>query len=280
MKLRREQKQTEERRSKHEIYKLLQLLPNMKKLVVLLAVILISLQLASAISFINIYVDETGETLFLGETDTTFLELPSGIELSNGEIRGTTSELTNKQGELWSISYSLENSEIDLIFPKGTTIKSISDGEISVSEEGIISVYFTDNIEVSYTIEKIQEPLIPSKNIPVIVILVVIMLILIVYIINYAKREKPETKEKVKTSKPKPKKKEIDKLSLIKKVLSEREKLIVNKLKSTGKIKSSYLRKMCDIPKASFSRHIQELEKKGLIKRTGEGKNKFVELVK
>ena len=252
----------------------------MKKLVILLATILISLQLASAVSFINVYIDESGETLFLGDTDATFLELPSGIELSSGEIRGTTSELTNKQGAIWGISYSLENSEIDLIFPKGTTIKSISDGEISVSEEGIISVYFTDNIEISYTIEKISEPLIPSKNIPLIIILVLIMLILIVYIINYAKREHPETKEELKPSKSKTKKKEIDKLSLIKKVLSEREKLIVNKLKSTGKIKSSYLRKMCEIPKASFSRHIQELEKKGLIKRTGEGKNKFVELAR
>ena len=69
-------------------------------------------------------------------------------------------------------------------------------------------------------------------------------------------------------------------MEIIKQVLSDREKLILDKLKETGKIKSSYLRKMVDIPKASFSRHIQELEKKGLVKRIGEGKNKIVELVK
>ena len=40
----------------------------------------------------------------------------------------------------------------------------------------------------------------------------------------------------------------------------------------------SHLRKLTYIPKASFSRHIQELEKKGLINRSGEGKNKFVEI--
>ena len=251
----------------------------MKKVLVLFAIILLQLYLASAISFINVYIDESGEAEFLGETDETTLDLLSGLHLSNGEIRGTTSEMTNKQGELWSISYSLENSEIDLIFPKGTTIKSVENGEIYVSNDGIISVYFIDNVKVDYTIEKIQEPIVPSKNIPLIIILAGVLVLLIFYIINYSKRENSETKEELKTSKPKTKKKEIDKLSLIKKVLSEREKLIVNKLKSTGKIKSSYLRKMCDIPKASFSRHIQELEKKGLIKRTGEGKNKFVELV-
>jgi uncharacterized membrane protein len=252
----------------------------MKKLVILFAIILLQLHLASAISFINVYIDESGEAEFLGETDETTLDLLSGLYLSNGEIRGTTSEMTNKQGELWSISYSLENSEIDLIFPKGTTIKSVENGEIYVSSEGIISVYFIDHIELTYTIEKTPEPLTAPKNLLLIIVLAIILILLIFYVINYSNRDHPEPKEEQKTSKPKPKKKEIDKLSLIKKVLSEREKLIVNKLKSTGKIKSSYLRKMCDIPKASFSRHIQELEKKGLIKRTGEGKNKFVELIK
>lgn len=42
----------------------------------------------------------------------------------------------------------------------------------------------------------------------------------------------------------------------------------------------SYLRKYCNIPKASFSRHINELENKKLIKKSGLGKNKFIELKK
>ena len=56
--------------------------------------------------------------------------------------------------------------------------------------------------------------------------------------------------------------------------------MILNKLKETGRIKGSYLRSMCDIPKPSFYRHILELEKKGLVKRSGDGRNKFIELVK
>ena len=72
----------------------------------------------------------------------------------------------------------------------------------------------------------------------------------------------------------------FNKEKVIQNVLNEREKLILNKLRETGKIKSSYLRRKTNIPKASFSRHIRELEKKGLVKFSGEGRNKFVELIK
>jgi uncharacterized membrane protein len=51
-------------------------------------------------------------------------------------------------------------------------------------------------------------------------------------------------------------------------------------LRETGKIKSSFLRKATQIPKASFSRHIHELEKKKLVRLSGDGKNKFVELTR
>jgi uncharacterized membrane protein len=51
------------------------------------------------------------------------------------------------------------------------------------------------------------------------------------------------------------------------------------KLRETGKTKMSYLRKACDMPKASFSRHVHELEKKKLVVLSGDGKNKFIELV-
>ncbi len=172
----------------------------MKKFVIIFAIILLQLHLASAISFINVYIDESGEAEFLGETEATELDLLSGISLSNGEIRGTTSEMTNKQGELWSISYSLENSEIDLIFPKGTTIKSVENGEIYVSNEGIISVYFIDNIEITYTIEKTPEPITAPKNLLLIIVLAVILILLIFYVINYSNRDKPEPKEEVKIS--------------------------------------------------------------------------------
>jgi len=90
-------------------------------------------------------------------------------------------------------------------------------------------------------------------------ILLIILTILIIYYIKKRKR------------------KNIQKQKLLSQILQEKEKLILNTLKKTGKIKSSYLRKQTQLPKATFSRHIQELEKKELIKRSGLGRNKFIE---
>ena len=229
----------------------------------------------SATSFINIYVDESGGALFLGETDDEIQDqLPSSIELKDGEITGFTYSLTSKQGDIWEFSYTLPDSEINLILPKGVIIKELNNGEISIDGESI-SIYFLNNIKIKYTIVKTQEqPAKSSFNIPLIILLIAILLILIAFFINYSKRERKE-----KSKKREKKIKKSDKLEIIKQVLSDREKLILEKLEETGKIKSSQLRKLCDIPKASFSRHVQELEKKRIIKRTGEGKNKFVELV-
>ena len=94
----------------------------------------------------------------------------------------------------------------------------------------------------------------------------------------YYYRKKLVTLIKPKIIYKKPKKK--DHIDMIKHILNEREKLILDKLKFTGKVKMSHLRKLCEIPKASFSRHVQELEKKKLLTRSGEGKNKFVQLAK
>lgn len=238
-------------------------------------VILIA-QAVSAFTFINIFVDETGEAIFLGETDEV-ISLPAGIEVIDGEIEGFTSAITNKQGEIWSIDYELPGAELTLILPRGTIIKNLGVGEVSLSGERI-SVYFQDAIEITYIVEKSTIPEATEVNIPLLMVLIAILLILIVYLINYTNREKREEK-KEKQIPPKPKKR-IRNLDIIKQVLSDREKLILEKLEKTGKVKSSYLRKLTEIPKASFSRHIQELEKKKLIKRTGEGRNKFIMIIR
>jgi len=67
-------------------------------------------------------------------------------------------------------------------------------------------------------------------------------------------------------------------IEIIKKTLSERENLIIDKLKEVKEIKQSRLSKLTEIPKASLFRHLIQLEKKGIIKRTGEGKNKIISL--
>lgn len=219
----------------------------------------------SAQTFINIYVDEKGEALFLGETDQQ-IELPEGVEIENKEIIGKTQSLTSKQGKLWTFSYSLEDAEINVILPKGAVIKELDEGEIGI-EDNQISIYVQDSILVSYIIEEQKD----SFNLAILITSLVILTLIIVLYIYFKSKKKIKRPEK-------PKLKKSDKLEIVKDILNEREKIIIEKLKEKKQIKSSILRKLCEIPKASFSRHVQELEKKGLIKRTGEGKNKIISL--
>ena len=236
----------------------------MEKIILTLFLVVLLTNLASAFTFINIYVDETGKSLFLGETNESLTSsLPENIKLENGEIVGSTQILTTKRGELWTFKYELAGSELNIILPEGAVIKSITPGvEISL-EKGRISIFSQDVLEVGYEIEAPEESTPIIGNVPLMAILIAIAVILVVFLINYSKRkDKEDKKEK----------------SSIEHLLNEREKLIIKKLEETGKIKSSQLRKITEIPKASFSRHVQELEKKKLIKRSGDGKNKFVEL--
>ncbi len=250
----------------------------MKKTILYLVLAIFIVQSASAYTFLNIYLNEKGEAAFIGETTGNFT-LPKGIEIKDGKIFGKTSDLTNKRAEIWSISYYIKDADINLILPEGAVIKLISGGDISLSN-GRIAVFFSERIEISYLVEEAPSG-IGSGKIITIIILAAILLVLVIYLINYSKKENlkkeknsaPNTESKTKKVRA-PKK---DKIEIIKNILNEREKIILEKLKESGKIKSSYLRRLTEIPKASFSRHIQELEKKKLIRRSGDGRNKFVE---
>ena len=227
---------------------------------------------ASAYTYLNIYIDSSGNAEFLGETSETSstLLLPAGVSILDGKIRGTTSTLTTKNGELWTFSYSLDNAEIRAILPEGSAIENLSGGEISL-ERNRISVYFQNEISINYQIEELST----SNSTLIISLLVIIVLALALYF--FRKNLSSLFKPKVIYKKSKVKEKKTES---IKHLLSDRENLILERLSSTGKIKMSQLRKLSEIPKASFSRHIQELEKKKLLIRSGEGKNKFVEVSK
>ncbi|GBE19947.1 hypothetical protein BMS3Abin17_00678 [archaeon BMS3Abin17] len=226
------------------------------KKILLILLCLTLIQSISAYTYLNIYVEETGEALFLGETNEQ-LSLPEGVEISKEEVKGTTQELTSKTGEVWSFSYSLNGAELYVILPKGAVIKNLNNGEISLEKEQF-SIYAKESVEVEYTIEPVGESYLY-------IAIIVLIALIIFYIIK-----KKKTKSK-KGNNP-------DKIKIVEGLLNDREKLIISEVKKAGKIKNSQLRKRCDIPKASFSRHLQELEKKNLIKRDGEGKNKIVSL--
>lgn len=229
----------------------------MKKTIIIILICLVLIQSVSAYTYLNIYLDENGEALFLGETNEK-LSLPEGIEIKGKDIVGRTQTLTNKQGELWGFSYLLEGAEMNILLPKGAVIKNIEGGEISINNKQI-SIYIKNEIKLSYILNG-------EEKLNYWLFLIIIPLIILGLYFYKLKR-------KFSSSKP-----EQDKLEIIKQTLSERENKIIDKLKEVGEIKNSKLQKILEIPKASFSRHIQELEKKEIIERKGEGKNKLISL--
>jgi uncharacterized membrane protein len=233
----------------------------MVKQIIIISMFLILISPVSAYTYLNIYLDEKGGALFLGETNEQF-SLPEGIEIKGNDIIGKTNSLTNKQGEIWTFSYFLDNAELNLILPNGVVIKNINGGEISVRKKQI-SIYNKNEIKVSYTIGTEHK-----FNYLFYLSIVLLGMFLIISFYFYKSRKKSYV-EKLE---------DVNKLKIIQQTLGERENRIINKLKEIKEIKQSRLQKILEIPKASFSRHIQELEKKDLIKRIGEGKNKILSL--
>ena len=168
---------------------------------------------------------------------------------------------------MWEFSFTLEEGEFFIFLPDGTTLTSVSSGAEIYLSENQLAVYGNNEVNITYITKTASED--GLINIAVLTMIIVILGILIFI---YLKKKKDKRNEKQNEGRAK-------KMKLIEQMLNEREKIILDKLKETGKVKSSYLRKMSGIPKASFSRHIQELEKKKIIKRSGEGRNKFVELI-
>lgn len=228
----------------------------MKK-VALLLIPLLLISFTSALTSLNIYLDESGGAIFVGKsTNVSNSSLPEGVVYEDGKVFGSTQQLTSKEGYIWNFSFSLEDSQINLILPKGATVEKSSSEEISTYSQQII-VSARDNISVNYRLSALST----TPNYPIIILIVVLIaLALYLFIKNRLTNQSNLKKE------------------IFNQLLSEREKIILKTLEKTGKIKMSYLRKMCAIPKASFSRHIQELEKKGLVKKFGEGKNKNIVL--
>ena len=262
--------------SVQQIFKSFCAILGMRVVVTSLFMFLLLASQASAITQVNIYVDNIGDALFLGTSDGN-VPLPQGVNLTNGRINGYSSNLTVKEGEMWTFAYSLADSQLQVALPEGAVIKSVSPSEISL-KNGQISLYAQDEIRVSYIIEKVNQS--SSNSVLLWILITLLLLIGLVYGWNHLKRYmKNLVSNSIQNREKKRADKDKDRVKVFQHLLHERENLILAKLKETGKVKMSYLRKHCDMPKASFSRHVHELEKKKLIVLSGEGKNKFVESV-
>lgn len=220
-----------------------------------LLIFLFVFPIVSSQAQINIYLSENGDAKFYGKTSENIL-LPEGIFIKEDNILGTTKELTQKNGEVWFFNYSLKNSNLNLILPKDSIIKELVSGEIYL-DGGSFSVYNEESLEIYYTIGE-------HNYIFYYILIVIFFLLLILSFILYKRIIKNIKKR--------------EDIEIIKKTLSERENLIIDKLKEVKEIKQSRLAKLTEIPKASLFRHLIQLEKKGIIKRVGEGKNKIVSL--
>ncbi|NCN52046.1 winged helix-turn-helix transcriptional regulator [archaeon] len=239
----------------------------MKKIMIIFvfAVFLIgSLGFAHATSDVIIHLDNTGKAIFLGSTNENLTNLlPKGVYVENGKIRGETTLQTFKSGEIWTFNYSLPNSNIEVFLPSGGKVTE-TNGDVLI-DGGNLAVYNENSISVKYIVEESSNP--NLFWIFLIIFILLIFLFLFSRKFNFEKTKKSSVKG------------ENRKIETFQEILNDRENKIIDILKEKGKIKSSQLRRLTDLPKSSFSRHVQELEKKSLIKRSGEGRNKFVQIL-
>ena len=244
------------------IYKVASISKKMKRkiyaLFAALFAILLLTSLASA-KYITgeIFIDELGQARFELETDISInLE---GLVFQDNKVTGETNLLTSKTGDTWTFALDLDEYDdilLDIHLPKGlTAITALSGVDNSINiENGIITLIDSGKLtfEVSYKIERTQDR-------SFLLWILLILLIIIAFVI-YSKLKKK--KERFKNILP---------------LINENEHKIIDLLMKAP-MRQKEIRKILNIPKASFSRYITNLEKKKLILREGEGKNKIVKL--
>ena len=120
--------------------------------------------LTSGYISLNIYVDESGNSLFLGESDELLsITLPENVKLENGEIIGRTQILTSKSGELWTFRYEFEGAELNVILPENAVIRTLSpETQISL-ENNHLSLFALNSILVEYELEELGSSFSPNN---------------------------------------------------------------------------------------------------------------------
>lgn len=245
----------------------------MRKLILAFALML--LPFADAYISSDIYLGNDGSATFIGRASSP-LSI-KGIEFDKGKIYGETQELTKKQGSIWSFSISLgDTAELKIFLPensklKANTLTSNLGADLADFKNSILITISGQNPQISFDYEIEGEK--NSVNIFYIVlgILLVITFILLLLSlkIKRSRNKKSAAKEKRRMTR---------KIDIVKKTLNEREKEIVNRLIAMNSMKYSLLQRKTAIPKASFSRHIKNLEVKGIIEKTGEGRNNILKI--
>jgi uncharacterized membrane protein len=247
----------------------------MKKIILLLIIAIFCIPFSNAYLSSEIYLGQDGSATFIGRgSNPVAIE---GISFQNGQIVGVTEKLTSKEAEIWTFSVLFNDSaELKIFLPDNAELKSGITSNLDTiisSEKGTIVINAAGpNPQISFKYILKKES---GNNYSYLIIAVLIIAAIFSFI---AFRRKKNEAGKKKSTMQEIEKEKSRKIDIVKKTLNEREQTIINELLKLKKAKQSFLQKKTEIPKASFSRHIQNLEKKGLIIKKGLGKNNILEI--
>ena len=194
----------------------------------------------------------------LDDSGNVAVSLESDYDLGLG---ASTSALTNKKGEVWSFVLSeqevFDSIILEVCLPRElVSLEGVKSNLLyRVHVGGRTCLEFLDadkplEIEISYVLRSGM-----SSFVLVALLLGVGVAVLAFFLGRRRKKG----------------------FSDIEHLIGEQEKMILDRLMK-GPARQKYLRKELDLPKASFSRYLHNLEKKKLLVREGEGKNKMVRL--
>ena len=230
----------------------------MRKTLLFLALSVLLLNTVSA-SYIagDIYIYDNGAVRFNVESDIP-LEL-EGVSFDNEIMRGTTDMLTSKSGGIWTFELNFEEYDtilLDVHLPKNLdTITSINGVDSAIDiENKIISLIDSGDLTFSASY-KLKD----TTSYGWIFWPLVLILIIIIFLVFKQSRKRKEH------------------LDHVFPLINDNEQKIIELLMKKP-IRQKEIRKILGFPKASFSRYLVNLEKKKLILREGEGKNKVVRL--
>ena len=232
------------------------------RLFTLIVLALLFIQFISA-SYISgdIYISKTGEVSFDAQSDRDIGVL--GINFNNNLLSGETEHLTMKENGVWTFYWNgsrYDNILLDIHLPKELkSIKSIDNQVTNVIDidSRIISLIDKNkklDFSVKYELKKTED----DSFIYFWLFFGLIFLVIAYLIFVFWNRRKKKLKK-------------------VFPFINENEQKIIEILMK-GEMRQKELRKRLELPKASFSRYIVNLEKKRLIVRDGEGKNKIIRL--
>jgi uncharacterized membrane protein len=211
---------------------------------------------------IALNVQNTGEVSISGNTSHPSL------------MQKTTEEFTSKKGAEWELTISLPDTFSEYIyqinFPKGTQLLDIntnSEYRLSTNENKITLTGIGQEKKLAI---QVKYKIIPDTIAPIGIETYIAALFLTAIIISgayyfFMKRKGPHRTEK--------------KTKYNKDALTERQLQIINYLeKNNGKSTQAEIGKITNLPKASLSRNIDSLERKGIVQKERKGMTQLVSI--